>query len=262
MAAFTQMYMNNPLVLNQNTSLYGQMLDDGTDDYLFIVNIASVVGPDITNLFNASTFIQNQQNADYYDVNLTIDSSSVFANWNLFNQQDLVTVSPCCSTVAFGTFKTISENLGDRLLEVVAHKIFGHAQARAAINNDDQFYTHDGTIWDHLTNTVAMNNIRNDIFNQYVAMGRYNTFSNTSGGVNPQTNQFDDNNEFNDVDQNVQFNFIGLTFDYKMWVAGSLILDDSISQNEVNIIQNGPAVGGSTLSMGQYNVPVLVRFTC
>ena len=101
-------------------------------------------------------------------------------------------------------------------MEVVAHKLFGHAQAQAAINNDDKFYLHDAEIWDHLSNTVENSNFSNDIFEQYVALGRYNTWALTSAN---------DVNNSNDVNGWVNFNFVNLTLDYPLWISGNLLLN-------------------------------------
>jgi hypothetical protein len=39
-----------------------------------------------------------------------------------------------------------------------------------------------------------------------------------------------------------------------------MLHDPSLTMAEIEIIQNGPKVGGTSLINGQYNIPILVRF--
>ena len=244
MATPTQMFINSPLTVSQDTSVYGTSITPGNFDYLFVVNVANFAA-DITSIFSNASFKQNSANIDLYDVNLTVANSTAFTNWgNVFNNQNIVTVLMGDSTVNFATMQGSSnQTIGDRLLEVVAHKLFGHGQARAAISNDSAFYAHDAEVWNHLGSALSTSDIRNDIFNQYVATGRYNTHA------------------ANDVTNWVNFNFNGLTFDYPLYLAGNMLTDASLTNDERNLVQNGPSVGGTVLANGVYNVPILIRFT-
>ena len=247
----TQLFLNNPLFLDQDTSVYGQYINEGTYDYTFVINVANFAS-NITTMFANASFIQNSVNMDNYDVNISLNSDSNFLNWSsVFNNQPIVTVNIGNSNIAFPTLEpTSNQPIGDRLLEVVAHKLFGHGQARAAISNDFQFYTHDAAVWDHLANTVNMNEFRNDIFNQYVATGRYELHSFANNGV-----------DSNDVDNWINFNFDGMTFDYPLYLTGNMLTDPSITPAELSLITNGPNVGGTKLVNGLYNIPILIRFT-
>ena len=246
-----QLYLNNPLILNQDTNVYGSYINEGNYDYTFVINVANFAS-NITTMFANASFIQNSINMDNYDVNITLNSDVNFFNWNyLFNNQPIVTINMGNSNIAFPTLEpTSNQSIGDRLLEVIAHKLFGHGQARAAISNDFQFYRHDAAVWDHLADTVNMNQFRNDIFNQYVATGRYELHSFTNNGT-----------DSNDVDNWVNFNFNGMTFDYPLYLTGNMLTDPSLTPVELSLITNGPAVGGTRLVNGVYNVPILIRFT-
>lgn len=248
--ASPQMFINNPLTISQDADVYGQNLAQGNYDYTFVINVASFAA-DITSIFTNAAYIQNSTNIDAYDVNLVIDPHTTFTNWStVFNNQNIVSILQGDSNVNFATLQgTSNKTVGDRLLEVVAHKLFGHGQARAAISNDTEFYTHDAAVWDHLSNSVALSNMRNDIFNQYVASGRYE--SETQNGLN----------NGNDVNGWVNFNFNSFTFDYPLYVSGNILTDASLTNDERNLVQNGPNVGGTVLANGLYNIPVLVRFT-
>ena len=262
--ASTQMFINNSLVVNQNANIYGSYYNQGNlnqYDYTFTINISSIVGGDITTLFSNASFKQNA-NPDLYDINITLNSAYSFANWNTkFNNQACTQVLMGNSNIAFGTLKPNNfQTIGERMLEVVAHKIFGHGQARAAIANDHEFFNHDNQIWNQLSNTLLLNQYRNDIFNQYVGTGRYNVLSNYEAGSNAGTNTEDGVNNYNDVDTWVNFNFNGLTFEYPLYLAGTIITDPSLSPAENALLANGPNVGGTLLNNGVYNIPILVRF--
>ena len=250
-----------PLTINQNTNIHATFLPEGTYDYIFCINISSI-SPDITGIFENASFRQNTFNIESYDVNLTINPSTTFNNWEShFNNKNLVTINIGNSNVAFATLlPNNNQTIGDRLLEVVAHKLFGHGQAGAAISNDNEFYYHDAEIWDHLSNAVSLNRFRNDIFKQYFAANKYSSHYTH----NDAFNDIFDNNEVNynssDVNNWFNFNFNGLTFDFPLHVSGSMILDPSLSENEISILQNGPNVGGTSLVNSQYNIPILVRF--
>lgn len=250
-----QMFINNPLTITQDTTVYGAYVNEPTTyDYTFTINVASFAS-NISTIFNVATYTQNTANADNVDINLSINTAATFSNWNtVFNNKPLVSVGMGQSTVAFATLQpTMKDSIGDRLLEVIAHKLFGHGQSRAAIHNSDEFYTHDGQIWDHLSNSVAMNNIGHDIFNQYVASGRYeNEVANSDTGNGTAAN---------DVNSHiVNFNFDGFSFDYPLYMTGNILTDASLTNDEMNLIKNGPMVGGSQLINGLYNIPILVKF--
>ena len=247
----TQLFINNPYILDQNTNVYGTYNYEPTFDYTFVINIANFAG-NITNMFANASFIQNTINIEKYDVNITLNSDATFLNWQtVFNNQPIVTINIGNSNIAFPTLEpTSNQTIGDRLLEVVAHKLFGHGQAHAAISNDFEFYQHDAQIWNHLVDSVAMNTFRNDIFNQYVATGRYEYHAVANAGVDSY-----------DKEAWVNFNFNGMTFDYPLYVVGNMLTDPSLLPAEVSLITNGPNVGGTSLVSGKYNIPILIRFT-
>jgi hypothetical protein len=251
------LFINNPLILEQNANPYGIYINEGAYDYTFVINLqTAVTSADITTIFTNASFFQNASNADAVDINLALNQATVHSNWGTINNASMVTVLVGNSDVAFGTLKpTSSEKIGDRLLEVVAHKLFGHGQAHAAIMNDHEYYTHDGQIWNHLSNSLANSSFAHHLFNQYVATERYETEATRLGASEANSNG-------NDVDRWVKFNFSGFTFDYPLYVNGVVNYDASITGNELNVLKNGPDVHGTKLVNGSYNIPILVRFTC
>lgn len=253
-----QIYLNSPLYMNQNVNSYGSYFVEGTYDYTFLVNLALVgdgsITNDITKIFSNASFIQDQTNADNVTINLSLKNSTTYPSWNTaINNHNLVTLDVGASNFGFSTLTpTLNQAIGDRLLEIVAHKLFGNGQARAAIDNDTEFYTHDGVMWDHLSTALSTQSLANDVFNQYVASGRYESQSTTAGSSNADN--------ANDVNQFVNFNFINLTFDYPMYLIGSLGLNSSMTPTEISALNNGPIVGGTQLNNGLYNIPILIRF--
>jgi len=242
----TTLFINSPLSINQNSSVYGKYINEGNYDYTFLINV-SCFNSNITGIFSNASFIQNSVNIENYDVNLVLQDHFNFVNWDtLFKNQNIITVQMGDSINSFASLNpSENEKLGDRLLEIVAHKIFGHGQARAAIKNDDQFYGYDITLWDHLAQSISSDVFKNDIFKQYVGMGRYNAFN---------------INDYNDIDKYINFNFADLTFDFPLYVTGQIMLDSSLTNKQIQNLSNGPNVGGTILTNGQYNIPVLVKF--
>lgn len=261
MSSGTQMFINSPLTIIQNTNIHATFLPEGTYDYIFCINISSI-SPDITGIFENASFRQNTIDIESFDVNLTINPSITFENWeSYFNNKNLVTINIGNSNVAFATLlPNINQTIGDRLLEVVAHKLFGHGQAGAAISNDNEFYQHDAEIWDHLSNAVSINRFRNDIFKQYSAANKYSSDYTHTNVFNNILDYNEVSYSLSNVDDWFTFNFNGLTFDFPLYVSGNMILDSSLSENEISILQNGPNVGGTSLVNSQYNIPILVRF--
>ena len=86
-----------------------------------------------------------------------------------------------------------------------------------------------------------------------------------SGRYSYDANATNDNqNNFNDLNDGsekwVPFNFNGLTFDFPMFLSGNMITSNSLTNEERELLQNGPNVGGTTLINGSYNIPILVKF--
>jgi hypothetical protein len=255
-----QIYLNSPLYVNQNVNSYGSYFVETGYDYTFLVNLALMGdgnqpnATNITSIFQNASFIQDQNDAENVTINLTLFNSSTFVNWGTaINNHKMVTLAAGASTLGFSTLNpTATQTVGDRLLEVVAHKLFGNGQARAAIDNDLEFYTHDAVIWDHLSTALGTQALANDVFNQYVASGRYESEATASASANSVNGN--DNNRF------VNFNFMNLTFDYPMFLIGSLGLNSSMTPSEASMLSNGPVVGGTQMNNGLYNIPILIRF--
>jgi hypothetical protein len=236
----------NPLTVSNSNSTTNSIFVESGYDYILSINLMSIptISNNITNIFTNASFMQNTLNTNDVQINLTIALSTNFPNWNsTFNNKNLITFLHGSSTVGFSTLNPNSlEKIGDRLLEIVAHKLFGNGHASAAISNDLDFYNYDSIIWNHLSITTAMNSFSHDVYNQYIALGRYNQ------PVTPIANTW------------IPFNFINLNFDYPMYLIGSVGLDNSLTTLEKAIFSNGPNVGGTQLINSMYNVPLIIRF--
>ena len=227
-------FLNNPLIINQNTNVYGSLINGGNFDYIITINTQYLTDGNLTGLFENATYKQNNIVLNQVDINLTLQNFE-------FNNQSISTIEAGLSNIGFGTFLSTTQKIGDLLLEIVAHKMFGHAQAHAAIRNDSEFYTHDGEIWNHLTNTLNIDSIKYDIFNQYLALGRYALNEDSTSNY-------------------INFNLQDMTLDYPLYLDGSVILDASLTNDERNNLLQGPNVGGNQVINGLYNIPILIRF--
>lgn len=232
-------FLNNPFTINQNTGVYGSIINAGNYDYIMTVNTQYLTNGDLTSLFQNATYKQNNINLNMVDINLSLKN---FLNWETdINNHSIATIEAGLSNIGFGTFLLTNQKIGDLLLEIVAHKMFGHAQAHAAIRNDNEFYTHDSQIWNHLSNTLTINSIKYDVFNQYIALGRYSASEDS-------------------VNNYVNFNLHNMSLDFPLYLNGAVVLDASLTNDERNNLLQGPVVGGNQIINGLYNVPILVKF--
>jgi hypothetical protein len=142
---------------------------------------------------------------------------------------------------AYGTLDTGSDKLlGLRFLEVVATKIFGHARARAAIENDQEFYKNTaGSLIKQISDGVqsGFNSKKSDIFNMYVSYDRI------------------EDNKNDDVNAPSNFNFQHTSWEFPICLKSTLV--GSGDMTELNL---GPYVGGNRLTAGSMAVPILLRF--
>jgi hypothetical protein len=251
----SNLFINNGLTINQNTGLYSEEQNVESDlnfDYVVLFNVSALTGVNnnMTNIFSNAHYIQNSENAEDVNIQLSIPNhngmGNMTYNWNEINQQNIITISRGRATVGFGTFFAEPVKFGETLLEIMAHKIFGHAQARSAISNDDAFNEHDVQLWDHLSSSVGNKQFQLSVFNQYVTSGRYSNDENQTI-------------ESGDTLLNKQFNFQGMTFDFPLFLNGSLLVDDQLV-NETSLLRNGVNVGGAQIVNGLYNIPILLRF--
>jgi hypothetical protein len=139
----------------------------------------------------------------------------------------------CCGKKWIRDTTSQDTKLGDRLLEIIALKIFGNAEARAAIVNDTEFTSDSelNTIISSFTNSLSTD--QNFIFSQYVALGR---ISNTANEL---------------VSQN--FNFDNMNIALPMYLQGSI--PNTVSDT----LKNGyVGASRSTIVNYNYNIPLML----
>jgi hypothetical protein len=167
--------------------------------------------------------MQNVNTQPVFNIDLNLNQISTFLSFN----RSLTTTSNL--SVNTNGFETSWKPFGERLLEIVAMKIFGHPKARAAIGNDNDFYDTDALsikVYD------AFNNIKNEFGNYY--MGIY---------------------DITEVNNNVQaMNISNFNIIFPFYLNGIT------SKSKTKLFQNGPNVGGSLLVNGNYNIPLLLTF--
>lgn len=192
------------------------------------------LGTQSTNaIFSSRTYQQSASDANAYDIDLTINTTQ----FDIDLRAGAKTTTVAEAGITSLGIDPNDTSFGQRLLEIVAIKIFGHAKARAAIENDTEF-TGAALIQKFQSSLQeAIDTDRNLIFGQYVNLDRVQSDAN-------------DNEGHNDVDTATDFNFDALDLVFPINLRGS-ILDDASG-----IFDNGPNVGGSFLANGNYNVPL------
>ena len=228
--------VNEWVHLNQDAQIADvpQIITPNVD---YQITLSSV---DITNVFNLY-FQQNGANEDLYDITSNSDMTSLTTLLSANNAWSAISVN---GAVDIGLAAVAGDTAPHRILETVALRVFGHAAARAAITNDLEFPVSVGNLASPFTN--ALMNKRNELFNQYVALGRI-------------TNA-------NDVNVPHQMDLSNFNLSFLLEVDGRLL--DPSNVPITNVYENGFAgynTGSgqtySTMSNGQYMIPVLVTFS-
>jgi hypothetical protein len=252
-------FVNSPFTISQNTDLYAETDISIFNEYDYILNINlskfndnNVITPlSINELFNDRIFkqnsnTQNTSNENLYDVTLTANLDAI--NTLLYSSNSVSISSSNLDITNKSTYNTLTTGqklLGLRFLEIVATKIFGHAKARAAISNDTDFYrplSDEGSLIKQIGEgiNIALDTKKNTIFNKYVAYDRIE--------LNPS----------NDVDDIADFNFEDTEWEFPIYFESTLTdLGNNVS---MELLNNGPNVGGNILKNGHMNVPILLRF--
>lgn len=248
-------FVNSAFTVTQNASLYAQNMPADYTIYDYILDINAGIGgwTTMNELFNNKDFVQNsaQQNngaENGVTVNLTANLDAINTLLFASNAVDISsTMTSVTSNAAYNTLNRNSRNLlGLRFLEIVATKIFGHAKARAAIANDSDFYRPSSVGSASIINQIAtginnsLQNRKYDLFNAYA-----------------QYDRIQDNNT-NDVEVSANFNFDNTNWEFPIFFVSQL--QDIGADGNLSELNNGPSVGGNTLTSGTMNVPILLRF--
>lgn len=246
-------YINAPFDLSQNTNIYAQDISQSVfSNYDYVLNI-STGWESMNSLFSQRQFIQNIQ-VNNVDISLNIDVSNVKLLLSTSNVASIYSTNPSIiASPAYNTLKSGNTNIGFRMLEIVATKIFGHAHAQAAIKNDSDFYQNNITstggdsliaqIGNGINNSLV--SMSNYIFNAYVRSNQYggSAFNATNNNIN---------NDGDDTLGIEYFNFYNSQWEFPVYLTGLL---------SSNFLMNGPNVGGNVMENGTYRVPLLLRFT-
>ena len=214
-------------IVNYNSNTYTSssvLIQEKYDPEFFDYNINVYTVGQKQSLFNTAFYYYPDVNTPpVFNIDLSLNKISSFLSLNRS-----LTIGSNLSVSTYG-FESSWRPFGERLLEIVAIKIFGHPKARAAISNDNSFYD-----IEQLSIKVydAFNNHRNEFGNYY--MGIY---------------------DITEPNNNTQFiNVSNFNIIFPFYLKG-------ITQKSSNqLFKNGPNVGGSLLVNGEYNIPLLLTF--
>ena len=219
-------FFDDPLFVNTVTQLYASVPSVDYSLYDYIITLDS----SFNYLFNVKTYKQNSLNPSDVDISFNIsinDYNNMYKNTNMQQTQSNAYMYGSVDKIDFGT----------RILEILALKIFGHARARAAINNDVTIVNNlQDDLYNHLENVVQKH--KYDIFNMYVSQDL------------PELNQ-------DDISEPVNFNFNYDKIMFPGFVKGSLSNKNLLSPS----LLNGPTHGINSVVNGDYNIPILIVFS-
>lgn len=186
-------------------------------DYILTLNVGS---SQMNTIFNTAYYsVLNDNN---------VDISFNFNNDNLYNYftQQKTSISYANSIVNMGGFQKTKSSFGNRLLEVMAMKIFGHPMAKAAISNSIEFRDVSGII---MKTQSSLDSSKLAVFNYYVGLEKATTAGN--------------------------FDFTNAEITFPVYMTGHV----SRLFEEEYMLKNGPHVGGALVVNGMYNVPLLFK---
>jgi len=200
-----------------------------------------VVPGSLSNFFSQAKYKQVGDSNDEYVVDtVTLGTGAEIAG----ESASLTTgsLNPAGTGIVGGSTLTV----GQRVVEILALKLFGHARAKAAIANDTAI---EATQWKSPLEAVFHAD-RNLIFEQYVGLDRVEPVSNDSG-------------LYNDTDAWQNFNFSGLSFVVPVHLSLDSMDDDDHSGSLTSAAKTGPVYGSTTqLVDGQLsNCPVKLTIT-
>lgn len=128
----------------------------------------------------------------------------------------------------FDTFSKKNLLLSEIIFELIAHKLFGNAQANVAFSNNNEFSTIDKLIWKEFINILQEKSEIKNIYNQYLILGK--------------------------SEDDINFTDVGFCL--------PIILHGQLSKNlkKVNMYNNGFNTGGSSIINGSYKIPLLFKY--
>jgi len=272
-------FINHIINIQQNTSLSAQNFPIVTNnyDYILDINVQGINGTSLlpfngnymantaltmNQLFATRTYTQSTTNSEQFNTVLQASNSvinSILVGSGAVNINS--TNTAITSTSAYASFRT-NASFGNRLLEIVATKIFGNPLTTAAIINDTAFTNYTGLVNGvgvNPTDTVTfgfyntLSTYQNEFFSQYVASDRVETDQNeayANNGVHPG----DSNTIFN-------YNLANSYIDVPLVLSGVAKDQTGANINGVFLqLMNGPTtVGGTLFAYGGYSIPLLLR---
>lgn len=211
----------------------------------------------MNDLFSSRAYEQDQKDSESVELYLTPNGNNLIRlfgnNVKLYSLNQSILSKPN----AYFSIPTKSESIGQKLLEVVATKIFGNPLSVAAIVNDNEFTDLDATnntlggrIMYGFTETI--NSQALSFFGQYVGFGKISgdQYSQPTGDATTPYN----------------FNLTDTTIKIPLSLQGELSLPTSATQEQIlslstfKSLLNGPDAGGSRMVNGAYNISFLLKF--
>lgn len=196
--------------------------------YEYVIELASDVAH---SFFQTARYQQTTERNDSYNVDYITLGAAAEIGENMSSLTNTTTYGEAAMGIA-----SASLPVGDRIVEILALKLFGNARAKAAISNDSAIAS---TVWRGPLETV-FNADRNLIFEQYVGLDRIQ---------NPANNQ----SGYNDTNGWANFNFGGITFEIPVHLTLGSVTADGNDNNEASYTSNlsvaaktGPKFGTSS----------------
>jgi hypothetical protein len=206
----------------------GQLNDQFTADYVLNVDLGLLENfVNFNQFFNVATYDQN--NIVQLEINREFINNVLF-NSTGFIKFDTLDANPdVVNNPSFSKLNTNYTNLNERFFEILSTKIFGDPTLKNLILNQESFYE----VIDGINSVLIDTSTTTDILNTYSELPVY---------VIPTSV--------------TNFNFRNTVWDFPMYLNGHILDTLGIQNNTFN----GPDMGGSIITNGIYNIPIIIRF--
>jgi len=250
-------------IYNQSTTGYGvyDISDSGSYILLYQAALCGIIQVKLSlvlnDMFKTFTYIQNPTNSNQISVTIQPDVNTfrnIFSNYTGIYSLNSSVLN---YNSVYTSLNQAPGIIGQKLLEVLATKIFGNPATTAAIINDKDYNTTNGTL------SRVSGNIMNGIVNVLYTEGA-NLFNQYAGSSIYMTDGYGIAPGYGDSANPFSFNLTDAAISVPLNLIGNLTTADGMAgkgtNNALSLIYNGVNTGGTTIVNGVYNIPFLLKF--
>jgi len=249
-------------IFNLPPNDYGtyDITDDGSHILLYQTNIGSMIyyrlSITMNDLFTTLTYEQTPQDSTKVDLNVLPNNYTFGVLLSAFTSIYSAKTSVLSHYNPYTSLRKNPASVGDKMLQVIATKLFGNPRTVAAIVNDTDFInltTAGSPVSISIINGIvnAIYAQATSLFKQYVGSGIY-----SADGYGLQYG-------YGDSTVPITFNLTNTTMSMPLTLIGALgVVGSNLGPlaSGLALIKNGVDCGGSKIVNGLYSIPFLLKF--